>query len=289
MLAIGILAYLSVSFAGPEGMARDMGAGATGLADPKSLGFILESPATIGLLSRYDLGGGYVFGPDQIRRIQVGAVDSVTAPVTLGIQYQRQTGLPQANASELPGWVEPGEDFINPKSQSILGGALAKSWNEGRVGLGLGVFYLHDISRFGGDVGQLNASVGASAMVAEQFTVSASVAHLVPYVSRLQPLAVKGGIHWGQENGLHLASDMRISFVENGPSISWGAGGGATIAKQVPLSIGFERDQVMGHDRIWGGVGWTSGPVQLDYSAGFTLQTSSGIEMWNGLSVMVHI
>jgi hypothetical protein len=269
--------------------AAEMGRGGTVLADPNGMEGLLRSPGLVALVPRYELGGGYVFGPDQERRMQAGAVDSLTAPVSLALSYQRTSSTPQAGWDELPGWVEMGEDFSNPKEHSRLGGALGKGWLDGKMSVGIGAYYDNESSRFGGEVGHLDVNLGVATFLAEQLTLAATVNHLVPYEDRPAPLELGAGLHWGMPYGVELAGDFRAALAPEGDTALSGAVGMAIrVADIVPIRTGFEWDGLEGEERVWAGLGLRSEVADLDYAFGVSLAGANG-RIWNGLSLRFKI
>jgi hypothetical protein len=283
------LSGLSVVLADTGAWAPELARGNTGLADPEAMGSLLSSPGIIGLIPRYELGFGYVFGPEGERRLQAGAIDSLTSPVALAITYQRTTTSAQASWDELPGWVEPDEDFSNPRARSLVGASLGKGLNEGRLGLGIGVHYDHDISRFGGEYGQVDLSAGVASHLAEQVTLALSANHLVPYEQRLSPLDLGAGIHWRLAPGANVELNLHGLFPDGDLILSGSGGLSVTVAERVPIRAGFERDSWAGEDRLWAGLGLVSDNSSLDYGIGIRIGQQETARFWNGLSLRVNL
>jgi hypothetical protein len=254
------------------------------------MGSMIASPGIIGLMPRYELGFGYIFGPESERSIQAGAVDSLTSPVSLALVYQRTNSTPLASGDELPGWVDVDEDFSNPRARSVVGASLGKGLAEGRLGVGAGVFYDHDISRFGGEVGQLNLSLGLATHLADQLTIAVSTHHLVPYEERLEPLVMGTGIHWALAPGAEVELDMRVLFPGNQEIFLTGSGGlGLSIADILALRAGFERNTWTGEDRLWSGIGLLSDNSSLDLGVGFLVGQQDSARVWAGLSLRIKL
>ena len=170
-----------------------------------------------------------------------------------------------------------------------MGGALGKGWGDGRYGAGVGLYYDHSASRFGGDEGRLDVSVGLATHLAEQVTLAVAADHLVPYADRKDALELGGGLHWALPYGAELAGDLRAGLgPESDAVLSGGLGMVVRVAEVVPVRAGFEWDGLEGEERVWAGIGLRTDTAQLDYGLGVSLQQPDR-RVWNGLSLRVRL
>ena len=119
---IGLGVLMKNSLAADPWMAPSMAAGGVTRANPTSMGAILTSPATLALTPRYEIALGGRLGTSKVRRVEAAATDSSTGPLTLGLMYLREGASFEATPDELPGWLTPDQDTINPYTESTVGG-----------------------------------------------------------------------------------------------------------------------------------------------------------------------
>jgi hypothetical protein len=73
LLALGAAWAPSAALADDPVMANDLGTGGAHRANPRSLATLLDAPAMLGVVDRYDLGLSFALGPDKERALQIAA------------------------------------------------------------------------------------------------------------------------------------------------------------------------------------------------------------------------
>lgn len=265
------LGVISNSLAADPWMAPSMAAGGVTRANPTAMGAILTAPATLALTPRYEVAGGGRIGTSAVRRVEAAATDSTTGPLTLGLMYIREGASFEATPDELPGWLLPGEDTLNPYTETTVGGGVAMSWLNRHLSAGVGGRFTRYASRFSeqSDNYALNASLGGQ--VDEQLFLALTGENLYSTDSRddlklgsgirWQPPARSGAARFGIEADLvaTLAEVTTLSDIHLGIE--------ARPSPYVPLRAGFHRDQLAGADYVTGGIGAGSPEALFEYAA----------------------
>lgn len=270
MLWTGLGVLVNISLAADPLMPPAMAMGGATRANPSALGTIATSPATLALTPRYEVAAGGRLGTSQVRRFEVAATDSTTGPLTLGLQFIRENASFEATPDELPGWLVPGEDTLNPYNDSTLTGGLAMSWLNRSIAAGVTGNFQRYASRFAAESDTYGVGLSLAGHVQEQLFLSVTGENLYTTTNdamkfgsgiRYQTPALQGVSRFGIEANLVTAlvdtvvlSDIHLGL-EGRPS------------DYVPLRVGFHRDQLAGVDYVSAGLGAGSQEGLLEYAA----------------------
>ena len=268
-IALGVV---SNSLAADPWMAPSMAAGGTTRANPGAMGAILTAPATLALSPRYEMAAGGRLGTSKVRRVEAAAVDSSTGPLTLGLMYIREGASFEATPDQLPGWMTPDQDTINPYTDTTVGGGLAMSWLNRHLSAGIGGRFTRYESRFSAqsDNYAFNASLGGQ--VADQLFIAVTGENLYSTDSRDQ-LAIGSGLRWQlppTAEGVSLfglEADLVTTLGEATTLSDIHLGLEARPSPFVPLRLGFHRDQLAGADYATAGLGAGTAEALFEYAA----------------------
>lgn len=270
---IGLGVLMKNSLAADPWMAPSMAAGGVTRANPSSMGAILTSPAILALTPRYEVAVGGRLGTSKVRRVEAAATDSSTGPLTLGLMYIREGASFDATSDELPGWLTPDQDTLNPYTQSTVGGGLAMSWLNRHLSAGLGGRFTRYASRFAdqSDTYALNASVAGQ--IDEQVFIALTGENLYSTDSS-DALKLGTGIRWQpqrQDNSGTSAFGIEADLVAvlGEPSLlsDIHLGLEARPSPFVPIRMGVHRDQLSGSDFVTAGLGAGTEEAMFEYAS----------------------
>ena len=276
---IGLGVLMKNSLAADPWMAPSMAAGGVTRANPTSMGAILTSPATLALTPRYEIALGGRLGSSKVRRVEAAATDSSTGPLTLGLMYLREGASFEATPDELPGWLTPDQDTINPYTESTVGGGLAMSWLNRHLSAGIGGRFTRYASRFAeqSDTYAFNASVAGQ--IDEQVFIALTGENLYSTDSS-DALKVGTGLRWqpprrdnSGTSALGIETDLVAVLGEEAMLSDIHLGLEVRPSPFVPIRMGLHRDQLSGSDAVTAGLGAGTEEAMFEYAA--RLQTST--------------
>jgi hypothetical protein len=252
-----------------------MAVGGATRANPTAMGTILTAPATLALTPRYEVAVGGRLGTSKVRRIEAAATDSSTGPLTLGLMYIREGASFEATPDELPGWLLPGEDTLNPYTETTVGGGVAMSWLNRHLALGAGGRFSRYASRFSEqhDDYAFNASLGGQ--VQEQLFLALTGENLYS-TDPDDDLKLGSGIRWQppSKDGtprFGVETDLVMTLGDAAVLSDIHAGLEVRPSPFVPLRAGFHRDQLAGADHVTAGIGAGSQEALFEYATSVQL------------------
>ena len=265
----GLLLALPLPALGADALQADaLGQGGTTRADLDGVSSVVDAPALLALRPRYDVQAGGGLGPDKERLLQAAAMDSRTGPVALGLTAVRKTHTPSTLSKDLPGWQIPGDDTSNPHTELLLGGALAGAWFDRHLGVGVGVFYAGETSRYTEDEHHVEATASVAGRIGEVLTMGVSGQNLVPGGPEWLPLSVGGGARADVQDVFGVAVDVvaDLESGDSGPTLLLGAGLDGVIAEALVLRGGYRLNQLDDVGSLTFGLGATGANGGLDYA-----------------------
>jgi len=253
--------------------AADLGFGGAIRANPYSISAALTAPAVIALTPVYSVGVGGRVGSSKVRRVDAGAIDSTTGPISLGVVYIRESFTRDATTGELPGWLEDPTDIVNPQTHTILGGGLAGSFLNRRIGIGAGVRYWTYSSRFVETDSAIQAHASVAARLGRGVFLSVGGENLLPNAWDLATPAVSTSVRWEEKGIFALEADL-VTDVSSGigaPKLYTGAEG--WVSEFVPLRLGYQRDFAEASNTVSAGIGAGEEQAILEYGASLELDS----------------
>ena len=254
-------------------MAPSMAVGGVTRANPTAMGAILTSPATLALTPRYEVAVGGRLGTSKVRRVEAAATDSSTGPLTLGLMYIREGASFEATPDELPGWLIPEQDTINPYTESTVGGGLAMSWLNRHLSAGLGGRFTRYASRFSeqADTYALNASVAGQ--IDERVFIALTGENLYSSDSS-DAMKLGTGLRWqpprrdsSGASAFGIEADLVSTLGEDPLLTDIHLGLEARPSPFVPLRVGLHRDRLSGSDAWTAGLGAGTKEAMFEYAA----------------------
>ena len=178
--------------------------------------------------------------------------------VGASLGYRRaQSNLPPT-PDEMPGWIEPEVELLNPKTLHGLYGAGGIRLLQGHVAVGGNVRYLRQNSELGGEESEFNLDVSLAGRLAEGVVLAASARQLMPEGS--QPLRVEMGLYWNALPSFLVALDAGL---EEGEPLA-AAGADIGLAEVVRFRGGY---RFHGENQHMGlGLGLLGEGTRLDYA-----------------------
>ena len=255
------------------------GMGGAGSANPTDNSAITLNPATTALMSRYEIQGHFSItkGPDT--SFAASITDSKTAPVTLGLVYQRIRFTGGEDAREWPGWVDTNTEFARRKRYDVVTLAAAYPVLDRKLSFGLNgtlAKYNHDIQGKGLTG---NLDVGIAAQPIDGWGIGVSGRNLLPISgckitgSQTRPcipdydMGVLIGTYLGDPNlgAFSLDVDIHISGPEGGPPVSVRTGFQKTIA-QFAVETGYRWEGPTKEHWLTAGFGMIQNNTGLQYA-----------------------
>ncbi len=265
----GLGVLVGKSQAADPAMATSMGEGGVSRANTAGMGAILTAPALIALTPRYEVAGGGRIGTSKIRRLEAAALDSTTGPVALGLAFIKEGASFAATADELPGWLEPGEDTINPYTETTFGGGLAFSFLNRHLAMGLTARYERYSSRFADQEDAFQGGLSVAGQVGGKAFLSLSAEDLVPS-DDVDP-GIGTGLRWQPTERFGIELDTLTRLGESTDLAEISAGMEAFPVEALPLRAGFRREALTGADYATAGIGIASEEASLDYAVSLQL------------------
>lgn len=252
-------------------MAEDLGYGGAVRANPTAFGASVTAPAVIALQPNYTLAAGGRLGSEQVRRIEGGAIDSMTGPIALGAMYIREDAEREATIDELPGWLRPNADTLNPQLNTIVGGGLATSFMERRLAVGAGVRYQRFASRFTDATGTFQAFASVAGRLREGIFLSLSAENLIPS-DDLDPGAAMA-VRFANEDRASLAAELLSEFGDSFAVSEVRTGAEVKIGEYVPVRAGYRRHFVDQTDTVSLGLGVGTQEAMFEYGVSLELES----------------
>lgn len=270
-------------------MANDLGMGGAHRANPRSLATMLDAPAMLGVVDRYDLGLSFAMGPTRERALQVAALDSRTSRVSAGVSWTRVSAESGLQAEDLPGWTVEGEVIEEKEVRNRVGLGVALPFSNRALSLGMSGWYDHRGTPDGDPTHGGNIAVSAAAkLLEEHLLLSVQGANLLPWRLYYSPAQVTAGLRVQQPKIAALEANIIAPVGETDETFGVQVGVELVAAEAVPLRVGYERATVDASDRVTAGVGVVGDRGGLDYGARFLLGEARGAEgwsSWHGLSL----
>ena len=234
---------------------EQVGMGGAGVARPDSSGFRNAASMMLepGFYSFTELNWGEGWGFSEAVR-EVPLDGSVGA--SLG--YARSQSTLPPTASEMPGWIEPGQELLNPKVAHALHGAGGVRLLEGRLAVGGGLRYLRMDSELGGEESDVDMDVSVAGKLADGVYLAAGGRNLLPEGAAVPRYEV--GLYWSAVDAFQLALDAGL---EDG-NAQGAAGIDVGLAEVVRLRGGYRfssEEQTLGL-----GLGLLGEGTRLDYA-----------------------
>ncbi len=302
-----ILAALAARLARAEdqSLGPEFASGSTGRADPGALSAAFTSPGILPLERGYTLGGGFRMGPNQGKTWQAGAMDSVTGPVTLGVLWSGHWETAPTRDADKRGWtvVDPTaatEDdptaggTLNPSATQRVGGSLAVPAADRRIGLGVGVYYLHRTTELTEPEQALDLAVGLGARLGDQVTAALSLRDFIPHAAfDGAPIRVDGGLRWAPDTFAGVEVDVWTDLESmDTPQVGVATGGVVWLAQKVPVRLGYTHDPVEALDAVSAGIGAGTEGGTFDYQFRLPfggIEENTGIlGTWHGVSMLLR-
>ena len=273
------------------------GMGGAGSANPTDNSGITLNPATIALESRYEIQGhvSLTKGPDT--SIAASITDSKTAPVALGLVYQRIRYTGGNDSREWPGWVNTDEEFARRKRYDAVTLAIAYPLLDRKLSFGLNGSlgkYKHDIQGKG-ITGNLD--FGISAQPIEGWSLGVAGRNLLPVSgckvtgTQTRPcipdydMGVIIGTYLGDQDigSFSLDVDIHITRPKGGPPVSVRTGFEKTISKFF-VDLGYRWEGPTQEHWLTTGIGMIQQNTGLQYTIGIPLHPKP----WDPLA-MTHM
>jgi hypothetical protein len=289
LLALGAAWAPSAALADDPVMANDLGTGGAHRANPRSLATLLDAPAMLGVVDRYDLGLSFALGPDKERALQIAALDSRTSRVSAGVSWTRVAAESGLQTEDLPGWLVEGETVEEKEVRNRVGLGVALPLANRRLGLGLSGWYDHRGTPDGDPNQGGNIAVSAAANLAdEHLLMSVQGVNLLPWRMYYNPIQVTAGLRLQQPKLASIEANLVAPMGDTEEELGFQVGGELIASEVVPLRLGFERATADGSSRATTGIGVLGDRGAIDYGARFLLgeaRASEGWSSWHGLSL----
>lgn len=231
------------------------GMGGAGVARTDSSGFRNAAAMMLepGFYSFTEVDWGHGWGVGEAVR-EVRLDGSVGA--SMGY-HRSQSNLPPS-PGEMPGWIEPGVELLNPKVTHGLYGAGGIRMLQGNLAAGGSVRYLRRNSELGGEEADFNLDVSAAGRLAEGVVLAASGRHLIPEGDA--PMRMELGLYWSALPNFLLALDGGL---EDGEALA-AAGVDLGLAEVLRVRGGY---RFQGEEQRLGlGLGLLGEGTRLDYA-----------------------
>ena len=275
------------------------------------------SAAVLPLLARYQVAGTGNLQFDGLSiddwNGNLAAVDSNTGPLAMGAFLQYGTGVANLAGSALPGWKEPEESLERDFADIIVGGGLAVSFKNRKLGLGLNAAYygrtytVSNASETGikklafwqedteiAKIQQVELNISMAGKIANQVVVVGGVNDLIgitdaryPYVSA-RFSAVDQPFRGAYRSYGGVEVDLETMISSDGFGLHYtGISGDILIASQVALRGGYRYD-FQTKEQVPGiGIGLDEGQISLDYGLGLII--GEAIEYRHSIGVRFRI
>jgi hypothetical protein len=259
------------------------------------------SAAVLPLLARYQVAGTGNIQFDGLSiddwSGNVAAVDSNTGPIAMGAFLQYGTGVANLEGVSLPGWKEPEESLERDFADIIIGGGLAVSFKNRKIGLGLnGAYYgrtytvsndsetgIEKLAFWKEDIEitkiqQVELNVSVAGKIANQVVVVGGVNDLIGITDARYPYiaarfsAVDQPFRGAYRSYGGVEVDLETMISSDGFALHYtGISGDILIASQVALRGGYrydfhKKEQVPGI-----GIGLDDSQISLDYGFGVVI------------------
>jgi hypothetical protein len=252
-------------------LAADVGVGGAVRANPGSFAAAMTAPAVLALSPRYCIGFGGRVGTSQTRRLDAGAIDSMTGPISLGAVFARESLKRDATVEELPGWLEDNSDILNPQTHNAVAAALAVSWFQRRLAVGIGGRYWQYTSRFVEADQKYQAQVSVAGRLRDGIYLSLSGENLLPMQWDFAQPQLGTAIRLDKKGVASLSVDLVTALKDDPGLSSLSAGTELWVGEFLPLRVGYQRDFAAQEDVISAGIGTGTEQAILEYGANLTL------------------
>ncbi|MCU0674615.1 MAG: hypothetical protein MUE69_17715 [Myxococcota bacterium] len=236
--------------------ARGLGMGTGTRASAAGTSAIAYNPANLALAPVYHLESFATYIPNDRAWMYGGAVaDSVTNRMAAGFSMHGVYGNDDRNYRGFDSRLALSVPFSDAISIGVAGRYVrlrsrTENENGDRVGPGVKAFTLDAGLRVTPVAGLHIALVGSN---------------LIPTDSSLAPMLLGGGVSYSYETLFSIGADVLVDMTSfDGPELLIGGGGEILLGGQVPLRLGFRRDQGRELNQITAAIGYVDQKVGLD-------------------------
>jgi hypothetical protein len=236
--------------------ARGLGMGTGTRASAAGTSAIAYNPANLALAPVYHLESFATYIPNDRAWMYGGAVaDSVTNRMAAGFSMHGVYGNEDRNYRGFDSRLALSVPFSDAISIGVAGRYVrlrsrTENENGDRVGPGVKAFTLDAGLRVTPVAGLHIALVGSN---------------LIPTDSSLAPMLLGGGVSYSYETLFSIGADVLVDMTSfDGPELLIGGGAEVLLGGQVPLRLGFRRDQGRELNQITAAIGYVDQKVGLD-------------------------
>jgi len=236
--------------------ARGLGMGTGTRASAAGTSAIAYNPANLALAPVYHLESFATYIPNDRAWMYGGAVaDSVTNRMAAGFSMHGVYGNDDRNYRGFDSRLALSVPFSDAISIGVAGRYVrlrsrTENENGDRVGPGVKAFTLDAGLRVTPVAGLHIALVGSN---------------LIPTDSSLAPMLLGGGVSYSYETLFSIGADVLVDMTSfDGPELLIGGGAEVLLGGQVPLRLGFRRDQGRELNQITAAIGYVDQKVGLD-------------------------
>ena len=236
--------------------ARGLGMGTGTRASAAGTSAIAYNPANLALAPVYHLESFATYIPNDRAWMYGGAVaDSVTNRMAAGFSMHGVYGNDDRNYRGFDSRLALSVPFSDAISIGVAGRYVrlrsrTENENGDRVGPGVKAFTLDAGLRVTPVAGLHIALVGSN---------------LIPTDSSLAPMLLCGGVSYSYETLFSIGADVLVDMTSfDGPELLIGGGAEILLGGQVPLRLGFRRDQGRELNQITAAIGYVDQKVGLD-------------------------
>jgi hypothetical protein len=251
LLAIAATAHAADRVEAADSLAM----GSTGVGNPHVIGAVAANPAVPGTIDTYDFSLAGSYGQRGLHW-HVGAIDTETSPIALGLVYSGDRFNPPLTPRELPGWTIPGTELTNLKQNHDIAMSAAIPFWERRISVGIGgsvSFFNHE--RTGkGTTGNMTA--GLAFKPDERVIIGLSGRNFLPISDPTfdRPLELMGGLWTGKTGTFGLAVDGGARLDAANPLLL-AAGLEGNPSELAVLRAGWRLEEGVNHVAIGAGAG----------------------------------
>ncbi len=243
--------------------ADSLAMGSTGVGNPYVIGAVAANPATPGTVDKYDFSLAGSYGQRGLHW-HIGAVDTETSPLALGLVYSGDRFNPPLTTRDLPGWQVPGTTLTNLRQNHDLTLSAAVPFWERRISIGVGgslSFYNHE--RTGkGTTGNMTA--GLAFKPDEHLVIGLSGRNVLPIDDPTldRPLELLGGFWAGKRGVAGVAIDGGARLDSSDPLLL-SAGLQVDPSATTMVRAGYRLEEAVHHVAIGAGAGTPDAAMDL--------------------------
>ena len=285
--AVFLVLFMGTAYGNPEWSAVDVALSGTSVARLDGLSSAFRAPSVLVFPRRYQVLGSISVLPQVDERAQIGAGDSMSGPVTLGLSYirDRSKGHGVSDTTGMPGWLPEEAIGNNPTTDTAIGVSVAtRPWGD-ELSLGVTASYHGRVGTYGVPVHNVDLTPSAAVYLWDQAIFVASALNVLPFDYPGQEMKGLLAARWEPSSLFNVELDISSPVAD--PLADVGASVESLVLGMVPVRAGYSKES--GRDYMGVGIGLWDPQIGVDLGVRAPVDSFTRDKAWLAASVWLSM